>query len=213
MKHATTILFDWDGTLLNSFPASYRASMSVLRHYGIEIDRERFMETYSPNWYDSYRALGLPKDEWSNADSMWRRSYREETSPPFPFTERLLNRLRSEGLTLGIVTAGDRDRVTKELHANAFSELFDTVVCFEDTEEKKPHPAPLICALERLEISAESAVYVGDRPEDIIMGKRVGAKTIAVESEYGPRAILEEAGPDVILPDAGHIPASLGLPL
>ncbi len=211
MKESTAILFDWDGTLLDSFPAGYRASIAVLRHYGIEVDRERFLETYSPNWYESYEKLGVPREEWDKADQMWRRTYREESSDPFPFVVEMLDRLRDAGLTLGIVTAGNRDRVRRELGHHGLEAFFATIVCFEDTEEKKPHPAPLTLALEQLDVAPAATVYVGDRPEDIVMGRRVGAYTIAVESEYGPRSVLEEAEPDLILPNAGHIPVRFGL--
>lgn len=211
MKGATAILFDWDGTLLDSFPAGYRASIAVLQHYGIEIDLTRFLETYSPNWYESYEKLGVPRKEWDNADQMWRRTYHQEPSDPFPFVVETLGKLRHAGLTLGVVTAGNRDRVRWELNRHRLEEFFEAVVCFEDTEEKKPHPAPLALALEQLDVAATATVYVGDRPEDILMGQRVGAYTIAVESEYGPRTSLEDAGPDLILPDAGHIPTRFGL--
>ena len=205
MKKSTAVLFDWDGTLLDSFPASYRASIAVLRHYGIDVDRERFLETYSPNWYESYEKLGVPREEWDNADQMWRRTYRNEVSEPFPFVRQLLTSLRDAGLTLGLVTAGNRDRVAGELEEFALGQFFAVVVCFEDTEEKKPHPAPLTRALEHLEVAPHATVYVGDRPEDIVMGQKVGAYTVGVESEYGPRSMLEEAAPDLILPHAGHL--------
>lgn len=211
MTTRTSILFDWDGTLLDSFPAGYHASTTVLEHYGIAIDRARFLETYSPNWYESYEKLGVPREEWDNADQMWRRTYINEISDPFPFVVEMLGKLRDAGLTLGIVTAGNRDRVRSELGRHGLESFFEAVVCFEDTEEKKPHPAPLTLALEQLDVVAAATVYVGDRPEDILMGQRVGAYTIAVESEYGPRASLEQAEPDLILPHAGHIPDKLGL--
>lgn len=211
MKQSTTILFDWDGTLLDSFPAGYRASIAVLRHYGIDIDRERFLETYSPNWYESYEKLGVPREEWDNADQMWRRSYHEQVSELFPFVAKTLEKLRDAGRTLGLVTSGNRDRVLLELEHHGLQNFFATVVCFEDTEHKKPHPAPLTRALEALEVDARATVYVGDRPEDILMGRHVGTYTIAVESEYGPRSVLEDASPDLILPHAGHIPLNLGL--
>ena len=206
-----TILFDWDGTLLDSFPAGYRASITVLQHYGIEVDRERFLETYSPNWYESYEKLGVPREEWDNADQMWRRTYRNEVSEPFPFVRQLLVSLRDAGLTLGLVTAGNRDRVVGELDNFELGEFFSVVVCFEDTEEKKPHPAPLTRALVHLDVTPQATVYVGDRPEDIIMGQKVGAYTVGVESEYGPRSVLEEAAPDLILPHAGHLVDNFGL--
>ena len=211
MHDRSAILFDWDGTLLDSFPASYRASMAVLRHYGIDVDRERFLETYSPNWYASYERLGVHRDEWDNADRLWRRSYARERRELFPFASELVERLRSSGRTVGIVTSGDRDRVTTELEEFGLTKTFSVVVCHEDTEEKKPHPAPLAHALDRLSISASVTVYVGDRPEDVEMGQRAGAYTVAVESEYGPRPVLEAAEPDLILPHAGHLLEELDL--
>ena len=211
MKQASAILFDWDGTLIDSYSAGYRASITVLKHFGIDVDREQFLATYSPNWYDSYEKLGLPRSEWKNADQMWRGTYRQQVSEPFPFVKSLLTRLREADRTLGLVTSGDRDRVLRELENHALTDFFTVVVCFEDTEEKKPHPAPLQRALRKLRIEPEQAVFVGDRPEDIEMGRKVGSFTVGVESEYGPRAILEEAEPDLILPHAGHLPKSLDL--
>lgn len=209
MKNATTILFDWDGTLIDSFPAGYNASMGVLRELGVEVDRERFLETYSPNWYESYEKLGVPRRLWEEADRMWRRIYHQQTSELFPFVATMLRRLTEAGFTLGLVTSGNRDRVQGELERFDLQEHFSVTVYFEDTHEKKPHPAPLTCALGKLEVDASLTVYVGDRPEDIEMGRRVGTYTVAVESEYGPRRLLEEAEPDLLLPHAGHLPEKL----
>lgn len=206
-----TVLFDWDGTLLDSFPAGYHASLTVLRHFGIDVDRARFLETYSPNWYESYRLLGVPEEEWEHADSLWRTTYRQQTSVPFPFVSRTLERLRRGGLRLGIVTSGNRDRVLGEVERFGLVEFFSAVVCFEDTSEKKPHPAPLKRAIEKLSASASSTAYVGDRPEDIHMGRRVGTFTIGVESEYGSREVLQRAAPDLLLPDASHLPENFGI--
>lgn len=206
-----TVLFDWDGTLLDSFPAGYHASVTVLRHFGIEVDRKRFLETYSPNWYESYRLLGVPETEWSNADQLWRKTYRQQTSELFPFAAEMLERLRQAGMSLGLVTSGNRERVLHEIDRFRLHGTFSAVVCFEDTHEKKPHPAPLTRGLEQLSASASTAVYVGDRPEDIYMGQSVGTFTIGVESEYGPREILEKAAPDLVLPNASHLPERLGL--
>lgn len=206
-----TVLFDWDGTLLDSFPAGFHASVTVLRHFGIEVDRKRFLETYSPNWYESYRLLGVPETEWSNADELWRRTYHQQTSELFPFAAEMLGRLREAGLALGLVTSGNRERVLHEIDRFSLHGIFSAVVCFEDTHEKKPHPAPLTLGLEQLSASASTAVYVGDRPEDIVMGRRVGTFTIGVESEYGPREVLEEAAPDLLLPNASHLPESFGI--
>ena len=206
-----SVLFDWDGTLIDSFPAGYHASVTVLRHFGIDLDRKRFLETYSPNWYESYRLLGVPETEWDNADQLWRKTYRQQTSELFPFAAAMLERLRQAGMSLGLVTSGNRERVLHEIDRFGLHGVFSAVVCFEDTDEKKPHPAPLTRGLDQLSAAASTSVYVGDRPEDIHMGQSVGTFTIGVESEYGPREILEEAAPDLLLPDASHLPESFGI--
>lgn len=200
------VLFDWDGTLLDSFPAGYHASVTVLRHFGIDVDRERFLETYSPNWYETYRVLGVPETEWGKADRLWRQIYHLQTSELFPFAASILERLRQAGMSLGLVTSGDRERVLREIDRFGLQGVFSSVVCFEDTHEKKPHPAPLTRGLEELGAAPSTAVYVGDRPEDIYMGQTVGTFTIGVESQYGPWEILEQAAPDLLLPDVSHVP-------
>lgn len=209
MRGRKAVLFDWDGTLLDSYPAGYHASITVLRHIGIDMDRERFLDTYSPNWYESYRRLGVPESEWRNCDRLWRKTYADQTKELFGFVPELLERLAEAGYRLGLVTSGDRDRVHEELERFRIKALFSAIVCFEDTKEKKPHPAPLTRALAGLALEGAHSVYVGDRPEDIEMGRKVGAFTVGVESEYGPRDVLERAAPDLLLPHAGHLTEEL----
>ncbi len=210
MEPILAILFDWDGTLLDSFAAGFRASMAVFRHFEIPVDRERFLNTYSPNWYDSYRQLGLPEARWNEADQIWLDNYGRERPKLYPFAERTVETLGRNGYTLGVVTSGTRERVTKELERHGLAESFSTVVCFEDTQPKKPDPEPLRVALEQLNRRPEEAAYVGDRPEDILMGKKTGSYSIGVVSLFGNRRVLEEASPDLILPDAGHLPSRFG---
>jgi HAD superfamily hydrolase (TIGR01549 family) len=201
----TAILFDWDGTLLDSFPSSYEASMAVFRHFGIQVDRERFSTTYNPNWYQTYRSIGLPEESWKEADRIWRAAYSREQPDLFSFTRSTLEILRSRGYDLGLVTSGDRERVSLELDRYGLMEVFSASVFCEDTEEKKPHPEPLRMALSRMDKKASESVYVGDRPEDIIMGREAGAFTVAVKSDFVTHHELETASPNWILPDAGHL--------
>ena len=205
IRLAKTILFDWDGTLLDSFPASYEASMTVFRHFGIDVSRDRFMDTYSPNWLESYRELGLPESEWDRANQIWLESYHQQERTLFPNAPADLMRLEREGYTLGLVTSGSRDRVTAELNHYGLESLFATVVCCEDTEKKKPDPEPLNYALERVSADPDRSIFVGDRPEDISMGKRVGTFTVGVVSMYGPRSILKNAGPDLLFDDTSEM--------
>ena len=51
------VLFDWDGTLVDSAETSFRAYVSLFRELGIAFDREEYRRTYSPNWHRTYEAL------------------------------------------------------------------------------------------------------------------------------------------------------------
>jgi HAD superfamily hydrolase (TIGR01509 family) len=210
VERILAILFDWDGTLLDSYASGFRATMTVFQHYGIPADRQRFLATYSPNWYETYRLLGLAEDKWEAADRLWLQTYAQEPPDLYPFARETLATLAEHGYTLGLVTSGNRERVAEEIARHGLGELLSTLVCFEDTREKKPHPAPLLAALESLGRRPAEAAYVGDRPEDIMMGKSTGSYSIAVESEYGTRQVLEEALPDLLLPNAGHLTRRFG---
>ena len=59
------ILFDWDGTLVNSAEASYRCYVRLFEYFGIGFDRSSFERTYSPNWYRTYLDMGLPEPSGS----------------------------------------------------------------------------------------------------------------------------------------------------
>ncbi|MFI5184118.1 MAG: HAD hydrolase-like protein, partial [Vicinamibacteria bacterium] len=63
------ILFDWDGTLVDSAEKSYRCYVQVFSAYGIEYDRDAFERTYSPDWYRTYEAVGVPRERWPEADA------------------------------------------------------------------------------------------------------------------------------------------------
>jgi pyrophosphatase PpaX len=210
VERILAILFDWDGTLLDSYASGFRASMAVFRHFEIPLDRDRFLATYCPNWYVTYRHIGLPEDKWDEADRVWLETYGQERPEHYPFARRTLTILTENGYTLGVVTSGTRERVTQELDRHRLAEFFSTLVCFEDTEHKKPDPEPLLVALEQLGRRPSEAAYVGDRPEDILMGRNTGSYSIGVESAFGTRRVLEEAAPDLILPHAGHLPSRFG---
>jgi beta-phosphoglucomutase-like phosphatase (HAD superfamily) len=57
-----TILFDWDGTIVDSIEALFETTQATCRHLGLPFDREIFRRTFSPNWRLKYRALGITEE-------------------------------------------------------------------------------------------------------------------------------------------------------
>jgi HAD superfamily hydrolase (TIGR01509 family) len=192
------VLFDWDGTLVNSADVSFRCFESVFGGYGIAFDRAAYAATYSPNWHRTYTAVGLPEDRWSEADARWVESYCRETIPLIEGARHAVGRLSAGGLTVALVTSGDRVRVARELAAHGLDRVFGVVVCGPDTVHKKPHPEALLLALERLGVPPRRAVYVGDSPEDVEMARNAGAWSIGVPGAFPNAAALARSRPDLL---------------
>jgi pyrophosphatase PpaX len=94
--------------------------------------------------------------------------------------DAVLEDLRDRGHRLGIVTAKRRPTVALAFARVPIEHLFETVVGGDETPEHKPHPAPLLLALERLGASPEEAAYIGDSPFDMQAAKAGGLYAIGV---------------------------------
>lgn len=203
------VLFDWDGTLLNSHAADTAAYLAMFRAMGIPWGLEELEKHYSPNWYLVYRAAKLPKHKWDAANQAWRENYAKHNPKLVAGARRVLARIGAYH-DLGLVTNGDRDRVHRQLKSFGLWHTFAARVCAGDTAERKPHPAPLKLALRRMRLCAQDTVYVGDAPEDLQMARSAGVRAaIAVLSPFPTEKRLRVAKPDALLESIEELPAAL----
>ncbi len=204
-RDVRVILFDWDGTLLNSVEGHTAAFLFMFRTFGIHWTLADLERHYSPDWYRVYRAAKLPRANWKRADRVWRTFYARHKSELMPGARTALESLASR-FTLGLVTSGDRARVRRELRRFRFAQLFRVCIYAESTERRKPHPDPLKLALRRLRIPPESAVYVGDSPEDILMAQRAGLRSVAVLGPFPTHAQLRAARANALIKNISLLP-------
>jgi len=162
-------------------------------------DREIYRAVYSPNWYAVYEAMGLPKEKWQLADDLWVQHYGQQTAQPVAGAQETITGLKQKGYRLGVVSSGSECRVGREIRELGLDNFFETVVCNEQMENKKPHPEGLETALRSLGCSSEVSCYVGDSPEDIEMGKRAGMLTVGVRSDYPTSWKLKSQQPDILI--------------
>ena len=195
----TTLLFDWDGTIVDSHQLGLTAFERSFAELGIAFDYDTYRRVYSPNWYSVYQAMGLPDDKWDRADELWIQHYGDQTAEPIDGVTDTIQALRDRGYQLGVVSSGSECRVNREVSELGLAEFFNVVVCNEQMENKKPHPEGLETALQSLGRRCHEAVYIGDSPEDIEMGKRAGTLTIGVRSTYPTSWRLQENEPDLYL--------------
>jgi HAD superfamily hydrolase (TIGR01509 family) len=202
------VLFDWDGTLLDSYQADSAAYLAMFREMGIPWGLEELAKNYSPNWYRVYRAAQLPRARWDDADRAWRKQYANHSPQLIAGVRRVLARV-SRRHRLGLVTSGDRDRVARQLREFRLTRLFAARVCSGDTPQKKPHPAPLRLALQQMRLRPSACVYVGDSPEDLEMARRAGVRAIAVLGRFPTEKSLRAARPDLLLNSITELPDAL----
>ena len=202
------VLFDWDGTLLDSFDADSSAYLAMFREMGIPWGLDELAQHYSPNWYNVYRAAKLPRVRWDAASLAWREQYAEHKPKLVAGARRVLARVRRHH-RLGLVTSGDRDRVTSQLRYFRLTLLFSSRVCADDTSRKKPHPAPLRLALRQMRLDPGACVYVGDSPHDLEMARRAGVRAIAVLGRFPTEKGLRAARPELLLDSITELPGVL----
>ena len=204
----STVLFDLDGTLIDSgaiILASFKHATSTVLGRVVP-DDELAALVGGTSLHEQMRLLDATRVE------ELVRAYREHNEPlhdeleTFEGVEHVLRTLKRQGRRLGIVTAKRRRTVELAFAVLPLERYFDTVVTTETTERHKPHPAPVLAALEQLHASPERSAFVGDSPFDVRAGKAAGVFTVAVSwGKLHPQERLLEAGANTVV----HSPAEL----
>ena len=182
MPHFPVVLFDLDGTVIDSggiILASMRhATREVL---GREFADEELMQAVGGPGLEA-QMLALDPNRVDELVAVYRlhNEALHDTLEYCAGMDTVLAALRERGHRLGIVTA--KRRVTADL---AFARLpikhlFETIVGGDETEHHKPHPEPLLLGLERLGATASDAAYVGDSPFDMQAARAAGMYAVGV---------------------------------
>jgi pyrophosphatase PpaX len=198
----STVLFDLDGTLVDSgamILASYRhATRTVLAR---EIPDEVLAAFIGGGTIREH----MTSLNAAQADELVR-VYREHNEPlhdeleAFEGVEHVLRTLHGEGRRLGIVTAKRRRTVDLAFAVLPIARYFDAVVTTESTARHKPHPDPVLKALELLGAERDEAAFIGDSPFDVRAGKAAGVYAVAVAwGNIHPLERLLDAGADVLV--------------
>jgi pyrophosphatase PpaX len=208
-----TVLFDLDGTLIDSgaiILASMRHAAETVLERRIP-DEELMAAVGGPGLIAQMRAIDPER-----VDELVR-VYREHNEPLHSELQACdgvlttLPRLKADGRRLGIVTA--KRLVTVRLAFDVIPDLerfFDVVVGADETERHKPHPDPILLALDRLGADPASAAYVGDSPFDVQAAKAAGVHAVAVTwGRIHDEERLAREQPDAIVHDAEELLGAL----
>lgn len=201
------VLFDLDGTLLDSAPDLGAAAEWLREQRGLP---PLSLQAYRAHAGSGARgmlrvAFGLqPGDEgYEPLRAAFLDAYQavmHERTGPFDDVPALVQRLGGAGLPWGVVT-NKAERFALPLTRRIT--LFETaaaLVCGDTTPHAKPHPAPLLEAGRRLGLPPQACIYVGDDQRDIVAGRAAGMRTVAAGYGYlGPDADVRAWGADAII--------------
>ncbi|MEA0553648.1 pyrophosphatase PpaX [Lysinibacillus irui] len=195
------LLFDFDGTLLNTNDLIIQTFMHVLN--------ERFPGQYSPK--DCLKFIGPSLKQTFNDIApgeeealiakyrAWNIEHHDELVSQYPDVVTTLEQLKAQGIRLAIVSTKRNDTIDRGLSILGATHLFDVRIGTDDVKNVKPDPEPVLLALERLGIDKEDAIMIGDNSHDIEAGHRAGVRAAGVAWAIKGEAYLQQYQPEYML--------------
>jgi pyrophosphatase PpaX len=204
------VLFDLDGTVIDTGPiilASMRHAAETV--VGGDYTDAQLMQAVGGPGLEA-QMVALDPDRVEELVRVYRAHNEplHDTIDCCAGMEDVLTQLKHEGRRLGIVTAKRRVTVDLAFARLPIEQFFDVVVGGDETTEHKPHPAPLLLALERLGARPEDTAYVGDSPFDMQAARAAGLAAIGV-GWGGIHAADKLTDADVVVHTAEELLAAL----
>jgi putative hydrolase of the HAD superfamily len=214
-----SVLFDLDGTLLDRdksieqfITLQYERLSDCLSHIPKVNYVNRFIELDSNGhvWKDKvYQKL---VDEFKIDRLSWQDLLQDYETQfqfhclPFPCLFEMLDVLKQQGYLLGIISNGRGEFQTRSIFGLGIQDYFDTILISELEQLRKPQPEIFYRAMNRLGVSAQNSIFVGDNPEaDILGAKNAGMQAIWKRSSYW----LDAQAADASIDELSEIPALL----
>ncbi|MBU7594644.1 pyrophosphatase PpaX [Metabacillus halosaccharovorans] len=196
-----TLLFDLDGTLINTNELIIESFLHTLHsYYPDQYKREDVLPFIGPTLYDTFTSINPEKtEEMVKVYRKFNHEQHDTLVTEYETVFETIKTLKEHGFKLGIVTTKIRDTVNMGLKLTMLDQFFDVVVTLDDVENAKPHPEPVLNALAQLGSKPEEAIMVGDNHHDVEAGKNAGTKTAGVSWSIKGREYISSHNPDYLL--------------
>lgn len=215
MTKLSTVLFDLDGTLIDSVRLILDSYHHTLARHGQEPRPDDYwlaglgtpLRVQFEPWAQDPTALEAMIGTYRE----YNLTHHDTMVTAYPGAVDAVRAIRAAGFRTGLVTSKNRPGALRGLRLVGLEEAIELVIGADDVVNPKPHPEPIETALRELGMPPESAVYVGDSIHDMESGRAAGVKTAAVL--WGPfgRSHLERALPDFWLTRPRDLLDLLGL--
>lgn len=210
-KKKQLLLWDLDGTLLDTLDDLTLAVNAALKKYNLPLRTKEEVQTFVGNGIEKLveRAVPLGKENPKFLDTfLYFKNYYgrhcSDNTKPFPGIVDLLAKLKNDGWKMGIISNKIHSAVL-DLNDEFFGEYIDLALGDNVYRKKKPNPANVIFALQRFECSKEEAIFIGDSAVDIMTAQNTPMDLIVVDWGNCNREKLISEGAEVVVSDINEL--------
>jgi HAD superfamily hydrolase (TIGR01509 family) len=195
------VIFDIDGTLINSVDLHANAWIEALKHFGHEIAFHDLRSQIGKGGDQILHGLLPPEVIEQHGEEikdfradLFKRSYLPQVRA-FPGVRQLFEHIRAAGQRAVLASSGNADEVEQYKEIAGIADLIDSATSSDDVERSKPFPDIFRAALAKLQgLSSDEAVVIGDTPYDAEAARNANMKSIGVLSGGFPEQALRDAG-------------------
>lgn len=207
------IVFDWDGTLMDSASGIVASIQEASREMGLEVPtRDRASHVIGLGLHDSLRFAvpDLPESGYAAFSDLYRKHFlaREVGMGLFPGVGELLKSLCDAGYSLAVATGKSRKGLDRALDACGLRSCFVASRCADETSPK-PHPAMLHELMKELSRAPRELVMIGDTSHDLDMAASAGVDAVAVTYGAHPEDLLRARAPRGVVGSIAELDAWL----
>ncbi len=207
------IVFDWDGTLLDSAGGIVESIQEAARDLRLPVPaRETASHVIGLGLHDSLRTAvpTLPEDKYREFAEAYRRHFlaRQGTMALFPGVREVLQDLHAAGHRLAVATGKSRRGLEHAFELTALRRYFAASRCADETNPK-PHPAMLLELMQQLAAAPGQALMIGDTSHDLEMARGAGVDALAVTYGAHPPDALRALAPRACVASVAELRAWL----
>lgn len=210
------IVFDWDGTLMDSTAHITHCMHRAISTLSLEpLSDTQVSHIIGLGLHEAVQTLYPDADAatWTALADCYRQTWvnTPESTPLFAHAEALLSRLNEQNILLGVATGKSRRGLDKALQQTGLGDLFISTRCADECYSK-PHPQMLMELIDYAGVASDQTLMIGDTEFDLMMAHNAGADSLGITHGAHPELTLKAANPRAIVHDLYQVEKWLARP-
>src|SRR5690606_3148025 len=200
-KEINALLFDFDGTLLDTNELIIQTFIAVLgEHFPGRYEREDILHFIGPSLEQTFESIDAERAiELTAQYQAINKQLHDELITEYDGVTETLRLLKARVIKMAIVSTKRSANIKRGLALMGIDEVFEHIISLDEVKNPKPDPEPILLALEKLGASKDEALMIGDNYHDIEGGKNAGGRTAGVAWSIKGEAFLASYEPDFML--------------